>query len=554
MHSSHIGGTARLLAIMVMTAVAAIASVSTQSVRFYGDDPIAREPEPGDASSAQPRDVALAYEMSVGLFATAGKAPSNTRAQNINTIDEVPDSSWFTNRIGTIALSPEAIARGPLVGSPPAPEKWIVIREKASGYAPGFTARDVNGETWFISFDPPSNPEGATAAVTVANKIFWALGYNQVETFITTIDPKRTEIDPKATMRRPSGARTPMTRADLKAVFERSRQGGDGTYRAAASRLLQGKILGPFRYEDTRPDDPNDIVPHEHRRELRALRVFGAWTNLTDLKAGNTLDAVVTENGRGIVKHYLQDVGSTFGMGANGPHDWDEGWEYFYEGGSTRRRLFSFGLAQSPWQTADYTIYPSVGRLEGDRFDPRTWKPHWATKAYIEMREDDAFWAARRVAAFTDEQIRAAVKTGQFGDAAAERYLADVLIRRRDKIASAYLSADQPDCGTEARCGWHAVVRQRGRRREACGAACRVQRHVVCVRQCNRRIEAVGRDARRNREPQSAARSGNGDWQLRRGAPLSGERGTLVVEDACSCPFPKGKRRLETRRPAARSR
>ena len=32
------------------------------------------------------------------------------------------------------------------------------------------------------------------------------------------------------------------------------------------------------------------------------------------------------------MKHYLQDVGSTFGIGANGPHDWDEGFEYFYQG------------------------------------------------------------------------------------------------------------------------------------------------------------------------------------------------------------------------------
>ena len=70
------------------------------------------------------------------------------------------------------------------------------------------------------------------------------------------------------------------------------------TYRVIAGRLLSGKVIGNFRYDGTRPDDPNDIVPHEHRRELRALRVFGAWTNLTDLKAGNTLDTLVTENGQ----------------------------------------------------------------------------------------------------------------------------------------------------------------------------------------------------------------------------------------------------------------
>ena len=89
--------------------------------------------------------------------------------------------------------------------------------------------------------------------------------------------------------------------------------------------------------------------------------MFGAWTNLTDMKAGNTLDTLVTEDGRGVVKHYLQDVGSTFGMGANGPHDWDEGWEDFYQGDTTRKRLLSFGFALSPWQTARYPSLP-LGR------------------------------------------------------------------------------------------------------------------------------------------------------------------------------------------------
>ena len=39
------------------------------------------------------------------------------RAQNINTIDEVPDSSWFTNRILAHPLSPAEVARGPLEGT-----------------------------------------------------------------------------------------------------------------------------------------------------------------------------------------------------------------------------------------------------------------------------------------------------------------------------------------------------------------------------------------------------------------------------------------------------
>jgi hypothetical protein len=434
-------GAGLLCALLVGALI--IAPASTQAPRFYSDDPIAREPESRDASGVKPWDIGLMYELATNLFVTAGHMPSNTRAANINTIDEVPDSSWLTNRIGLKAVSAAEITRGPNSGPPPVPEKWVLVREKTAGANPGFTARDGNGETWFLGFDPPSNPEGATAAVVIATKLFWALGYNQVETFITTFDPKRAEIDPMATVRRPSGRRTPFTRKDMNAVLAQAARNADGTYRVTAGRVLPGKILGGFRYKGIRPDDPNDIVPHEHRRELRALRVFGAWTNLTDLKAGNTLDTLVTENGRGVVKHYLQDVGSTFGM-ANGPHEWDIGWEHFYEKGATRRRLFSFGFALSPWQTVPYTEYPSIGRFEGDEFDPAKWKPQTPTTAYLELRADDAFWAARRVMAFSDDLIRAAVNTGQYSDAAAERHLGTILIKRRDVIGRTYLTAINP--------------------------------------------------------------------------------------------------------------
>jgi hypothetical protein len=227
-------------------------------------------------------------------------------------------------------------------------------------------------------------------------------------------------------------------------VLERADRRPDGSYRAAAGRLLPGKVLGGFRYLGTRPDDPNDVVPHEHRRELRALRVFGAWTNLTDMKAGNTLDTVITDGGRGLVRHYLQDVGSTFGVGANGPHDWNEGWEHVFEGPPTLRRLWSFGFALSPWQTARLEDYAAVGRFEGDAFDPLAWKPRVPTAAYLEMQDDDAFWAARRVMAFSDDLVRAIAGTAEFKDKDAERYLADVLIKRRDAIGRTYLTRMTP--------------------------------------------------------------------------------------------------------------
>jgi hypothetical protein len=432
-----------LALIAAFVAALAVSPAFTAGPRFYSDDPIAREPESRDAAGAATNEIDLFYEIAYNLFVVQGRPPSNTRAQNINTIDEVPDSSWFTNRVGTSKLSTEEIARGPNSGRPPAPEQWTIIREKSAGVNPGFTARDANGETWFLQFEEPHYPGANSADVEVATKIFWGLGYNQVESYITTFDPAHVVIDPKATAKRPSGARTPYTRNDMEAILERVVRSKDGTYRASAGRLLAGKVIGNFRYSGTRSDDPNDIVPHEHRRELRALRVFGAWMNLVDLKGGNTLDTLVEQNGKSIIRHYLQDVGASLGV-ANDPGVWDLGWEHFYEGDALLKRLVSFGFALSPWQTVKYQEYPEVGRFEGDKFDPRTWKPHTPPPAYNEMRADDAFWAARRVAAFSDDLIRAAVHEGQFSDPAGENHLAAVIMKRRDKIAQAYLPAINP--------------------------------------------------------------------------------------------------------------
>jgi hypothetical protein len=432
-----------LASIAAFVAALAVSPAFTAGPRFYSDDPIAREPEKGNAAGAATNEIDLFYEIAYNLFVVQGRLPSNTRALNINTIDEVPDSSWFTNRLGTAKISTEQIARGPNSGRPPAPEQWTIIREKSAGVNPGFTARDANGETWFLQFDEPEYPGASTADVEIATKIFWALGYNQIESYITTFDPAHVVIDPKATARRPSGKRTPYTRNDMEAILERVFRSKDGTYRAQAGRLLPGKVIGNFRYSGTRSDDPNDIVPHEHRRELRALRVFGAWMDLVDLKGGNTLDTLVEQNGKSLVRHYLQDVGASLGV-ANDPGVWDLGWEHFYEGDALVKRLVSFGFALSPWQTVKYQEYPEVGRFEGEKFDPRTWKPHTPPPAYNEMRADDAFWAARRVAAFSDDLIRAAVHEGQFSDSAAENHLAAVIMKRRDKIAQAYLPAINP--------------------------------------------------------------------------------------------------------------
>ena len=56
----------------------------------------------------------------------------------------------------------------------------------------------------------------------------------------------------------------------------------DGSVQVVASKFLSGKPIGPYDFQGTRSDDPNDIFPHQDRRELRALQIFAAWMNHND--------------------------------------------------------------------------------------------------------------------------------------------------------------------------------------------------------------------------------------------------------------------------------
>ena len=406
--------------------------------RFLADDPLSQEPETQDASAAKYVDIELAPDLLLNLFTKPGDPTPNVPAGNVNTIDEVPDSGWFTNRIYARPVSADEIARGPNQSAAPAPGKWTIVSAKTEGVSPGFTARDSRGVRWFVQFDTAGHPRAATSAVPVAMRCSgpWAT---------TRLRPTSSPAARRPADRRQDDHRDPREPSPPHAARRCRRRAGTSCARCRRhlSRerglAVPGRVIGPFKYYGTRADDPNDVVLHEHRRELRALKVFGAWANLVDMKAGNTLDTVVDERGRGVVRHYLQDVGSTFGAGALGPREWDEGYEYLYEGTALWKRLVSMGFFMRPWQTIPYRELPEVGRFEGDRFDPETWRPRVPTAAMSRADDRDTFWAALRVAAFSDDLIRAAVATGEYTDPDAARLLGDVLIKRRDAIARTYL-------------------------------------------------------------------------------------------------------------------
>jgi hypothetical protein len=286
----------------------------------------------------------------------------------------------------------------------------------------------------------------ATGTEVAVSRLFWALGYHTPEYYIAKLRVDDLDIAAGTRITPPGAKPRFMRRDDLEWLLSKADRDADGSYRVIASKALPGKALGGFRFYGTRPDDPNDVVPHEHRRELRGYGVFAAWFNHVDAKSINSLDVLVQGAPRPFVRHYLLDFGSTLGSAAVGPREYWEGREYIVEPGEIGKGIIGLGFYRFSERTTPMVKNPSIGRIDRDdtKWDPEEWKPRAPNAAFLRARADDKFWAARRAAAISDEMIAAAIHAGDFGDANGEAELVRLLRQRRDAIARRYLPAINP--------------------------------------------------------------------------------------------------------------
>jgi hypothetical protein len=415
------------------------------SPTFFPDDPIQVDDDRAlDAGGAQPIEGSNAYDFAEHTFLKRGDR-RDVRAVNVNTVGEVPDSTWFTNRIGRRAMPIAEIVRGPNQFDTISIDGWPIVQEKSSGITPGYRVTDPTGHLYQVKFDPPEHPEMASGAEVIGAAVYHASGYNVVQGYIVEIDPAQIVIAPTATTVDLAGRRRAMRREDVDRILSRAARLPNGKYRATLSRFAEGRPVGYFKYYGTRPDDPNDIHPHEHRRELRGNRVFSAWLNHDDSRGINTLDMLEGPKGRQNIRHYMFDFGSIMGSGSTMAQVPRAGNEYILEWGPALKTLATFGLYVRPWIRVDYWENArSVGRFEADFFDPVRWRPEYPNPAFDNMRADDAFWAARLVARFSDEAIRAVVAKARYSEPGAAEHIATTLIARRDKVLRAWLTGVNP--------------------------------------------------------------------------------------------------------------
>jgi hypothetical protein len=435
------------IAALVLSGVAGISLVTAgaQAPKYFPDDPIQVDDDRAfDASAAKEIEGSNAYDFTEHTFLKPGDM-RDVRAVNVNTLDEVPDSTWFTNRIGRQAIPLAELARGPNELEIANIDGWPIVQEKSSGLTVGYRVLDPSGHLYQVKLDPPAHPEMASSAEIIGAAIYHAIGYNVVQGYIVDIDPAKIVIAPTATTVDMAGRRRPMTRVDIARLLEKGARLPNGKYRATLSRFADGKPLGYFKYYGTRRDDPNDIHAHEHRRELRANRVFSAWLNHDDSRGINSLDMLQGPDGRKFIRHYMFDFGSIMGSGSTTAQVPRAGNEYILEWGPALKTLFTFGLYVRPWITVDYwEEAKSVGRFEADFFDPLAWRPEYPNPAFDNMRGDDAFWAARLVSRFSNEAIRAIVDRAHYSEPGAADHIANTLIKRRDKVLAAWLTAVNP--------------------------------------------------------------------------------------------------------------
>jgi hypothetical protein len=438
------------LTIVAACATAYLGAQGPAGPRFLADDPVQVDHDAAlDAGGAR-KDELGAYADFVLNTAFSPADRRSVPALNVNTLDEVPDSSWFTNRIGTGSMTRDAIVRGPDRVERLDVNDWMIVAGKNTGRQAGFravSASDPGRQIFQIEFDPVGNPEMATGAEIIGTMIYHAIGYNVVDTYLIDLNPSTLTISPSATIT-VAGATRPFTKRDLDAILRRAAKRSDGHYRATASRFADGRNLGPFRYYGTRSDDPNDIYPHEHRRELRANRVFCAWLNHDDSRAINSLDMLVGPQGQQHVKHYMFDFGSILGSGTNEEdHPW-VGHEYLIEGRPALLTLASFGLWRRPYiRVSAPSDMPAAGNFTADGFVPERWKPHYPNPAFINMQPDDAFWAAKIVAAFSPEAIQGIVEKAQFTDPRVTDYVTGTLLRRREAVLRTWLLSQSSVAG-----------------------------------------------------------------------------------------------------------
>jgi hypothetical protein len=334
-------------------------------------------------------------------------------AGDVNSLDEVPHSSWFVPR----AVDVGAMARGPDASGPPRPPFTILSDPPRAVASSGFSISDARGQRYEMIIDPPDRPEMRTGAAAIAARFAWALGLHTPAVYVTWVRPEQFWR---------SEAGTP----DVSSMLTSGAPAVLGSYRVAALAMPPSAWLGYAPESGTRGDDPNDVVAHEDRRVLRSLKVFASWIALSGVGPSKTMDRYLGMPGEGHVVHFVTGLDDALGADdivrvtdlppAQG-------------GGSTIVRLITLGLSPNPAPRPTQIDIPALGHFESD-VDPRSFGPSTPYEPADRLTPADGYWAAKRIAAISSAHIALAIEAGKISDRRAREAMQNTLEARRERV------------------------------------------------------------------------------------------------------------------------
>ncbi len=385
-------------------------------------------------------------------------------AINVNAVDEVADSSWFTNRLTRRLMTPKELAQGACDDlNDDLPTPWTVIGGKPDGSNPGFIIKDGTGRKYLMKTDGHNQSERPTGSDVVGASIYHAAGYFAPCNRVVEVTLDKLVLSPKAKIKLTNGTKERMTQEHVKKVLEKATHLGPGRYRASVSQFIDGIPISPWIYEGTWDEDPNDVVPHEHRREVRGMYVLAAWLDHIDSRQENTMAAwMKTGKDAGYVRHYMIDFGDTLGI----LFVWDDLSKRFgHSGYFDLHHMFldfiSAGLIDRPWFHAKIgKAGKELGYFDSRRFVADEWIPGYPNPAFLERTEADMAWMARIIARITDKHIVEVSKRARFTKPIIEEELIRILGERREKILERFLTRLSPLTWPE--------IRNQGGKQEIC--------------------------------------------------------------------------------------
>lgn len=306
------------------------------------------------------------------------------KALDVNSMDDVPFSSWFW----PVPLSTAQFFRAYNVDGPPQPPSRLS----------GKVLTDARGKKYHLSTDPADAPATSTAAAVIASRLLRASGYRTPEVWLIS-------------------------------------QGGK---RMSATRWPLGIELGPTEMSSTRSDDPNDRVDHRDRRSLRAMVVFAAWLDIRSLAPDRVMDAYIGTPPNGHVQHFIVGLGDALGAGSLGNPE-----PLYHPGGKVRgngfKNLVTLGLARPvPSRPIVKSLLVLSPEGAAEFALSRPWEP------VDRLLTDDGYWAAKRILRIPQSIIRESIRLADLPEEGVASHIERALEVRRQLLAKSWFARVTP--------------------------------------------------------------------------------------------------------------